>query len=199
MKRALIILFIALILASLVSSLTASIANSKMVLYPEAGETVEKSIGVINSNNQTVIVNISVSGDLKDNTKLRDTSFTLQPNETRKAYFTIYSDEDGTFETNINIGFMPTEGKNGVGISSTVILVVGGKTDAELNPGREIGTIDNSTNVSTGLITGGAIFDSGKLIPGVFIGMIILLFVLIIVLLIVVIRRNKFKRRSEAK
>ena len=173
-----------------------------MILRLETGETIEKSIKVINTNNQTVIVNVSVSGDLQNNTEIKDKSFTLAPGEEKQARFTIYSDEDGTFDTNINVGFMPTEGKNGVGISSTVIVIAkSGWTDAELNPGQAVGTSDTSDpgDVSSGLMTGGAVLDSGKLIPGVFIGMIILLFVLIIVLLIVVIRRNKFKRRSEAK
>ena len=127
-----------------------------MILRIAPGERIEKYVLVKNINDVVVTINISVSGDLKDNLELKENSFELQPEEEKKAYFTIKADDAGTTETKINIGFKPEEG-NTVGLSSAVIVIADEKyagdnqlveEDEEQSADSEYGEESNSNLIS---------------------------------------------------
>lgn len=186
-KRILTLTLISVMLILLianVSALTGSIGNARMILYPEVGEVLEKSILVKNINNVSLDINVTSEGDLVNSINIIDKEFTLLPNEEKKAYFTIKSDKKGTYESRVNIQFTPLEG-NGFGLSSTVILIVGGSSDNS----------NNNTNIDP--ITGNIIDGNTKTSKLLIFGLISLfLFVIILILLVYL---NKTKKDLNEK
>jgi flagellar basal body-associated protein FliL len=123
----LIIALIALSLIGFAYALTINVANARMILRANAGETISKTILVRNVNNISVEVESFASGDLKDTTIIKNPKFQLAPEEEGTINFTIKAEETGTTETKINIQFTPIEGSTsaGVGFSSNVIVIAG--------------------------------------------------------------------------
>ena len=118
----LILLFIMVFMSS-VCAITGSIGNARMILRAETGDKIEKYILVKNTNDIPVNIELSVSGDLEKDIEIKDAEFSLGPNEKKKAYFVIKVREEGTTETKINVKFSPVDEGNGVGLSSTVIVI----------------------------------------------------------------------------
>lgn len=182
-KTMLLFLLLELFLASSVFAITASIGNSRMVLRAAPNEIIERSILVRNVNSVPVTINFLSSGDLKDNIKLKEESFILQPGEEKKAYFTIKSDKEGSTETKINVRFTPEEG-NGVGLSSTIIIIVSGtpsieKTNSQnIDNKEELNEVNNKDNIKTEQIS-----EKKFKIPDIKL-LLIITFVLIIVLVV---------------
>jgi hypothetical protein len=116
---AFIILLIALPMASAVK---AKIGNSRMVLRPEVGETLEKYIRVLNDNDEKVTIELSASGDLADNVIIEENTFVLEPFAEKNAFFTIRADKLGRTETRIHVAFKPDEG-NGAGLASVITVI----------------------------------------------------------------------------
>ncbi len=131
------------------SAITASIGNSRMILRVGLGETIEKSILVKNVNDVLVTINASTSGDLKDNLKIKNPNFDLEPGEQKEIYFSLKADKAGKTESRIDIGFKPEKG-NGVGLSSTIIVFAdqqyAGKASGDEN---KSGVNDNSFDNGT--------------------------------------------------
>ena len=123
---ALIILFTANVLA-----VTANIGNARMVLRANVGDTIQKSIFVKNINNDSVIINVTATGDLEKNMKVLDSSFTLAPGEEKNARFTIEIKKSGAFENRVNIFFYSPNEQKGVALSSNVIVMVNTGEDNE--------------------------------------------------------------------
>ncbi len=105
-----------------VLAVTASIGNSRMVLRIEPDQTIERYVLVKNANEVPVTIDLTASGDLADNIKFEDAQFNLASGEEKKAYFSIFADEEGTTESAVNVRFTPAEG-NGVGLSSAIVVV----------------------------------------------------------------------------
>lgn len=130
-NKNLVLVILAITLVSFLSynvlakEITAKIGNGRMILRLETGESIEKYIRVINSNDIKVTVDLDVTGELKDRVKLDEETFELGPGEEKNAKFTISANKEGTTETNINVKFTPEEG-SGVGITSTVIVIASG-------------------------------------------------------------------------
>lgn len=131
-------------------ALTASIGNAKMILRPtvEPGKEtiIEKSIKVNNVNDIPVDIDLEVHGDLVDIVELLDESFTLQPGETRNANFIIALEYGGRYEGKIGVKFTPVGGGQGVGLSSTIIILAEGPE----NPNPEIETVEVVEDTDTG-------------------------------------------------
>jgi len=127
-----------------VLGLTGSIGNSRMVLYPEVGEVIEKSILVKNVNDEPVTIDISASGELAGNIEGREESFEPEPLSEKKAYFIITVKEPGMTETKINVKFSPEDG-SGVGLSSTVVVIASGEGSEPIeDPEGEVVDIEDS-------------------------------------------------------
>lgn len=117
------ILLLIVIFVSNVYAITGSIGNARMVLRLELGDKIEKSILVKNINDIPVNVELIAIGDLEDFITIKDKSFSLEPHEEKKAFFIIDVKKGGTTETKINVKFSPTDGGNGVGLSSTILVI----------------------------------------------------------------------------
>ena len=124
-------------------AITGSMGNSRMVLRLSPGETVEKYILVKNVNNESIVISLSVSGNLSEYVNIRDNNFTLQPGEDKKAYFTIKAAKSGTTETKILVKFSPIVKGSAVGLASTIIVITGEVSAASDNTNEQ-----NSSNSS---------------------------------------------------
>ncbi len=127
---------------TLITAITGSIGNARMILRGEVGDEIQKSILVKNVNDIPLKIETFPSGDLKNSIEILDNNFTLQPDEQKKANFILKITKSGTTESNINIKFTPEDG-NGVGLSSTVIVIAKGN-DSEYE--EEEGFFDNLFN-----------------------------------------------------
>ncbi len=139
-KKVINCIIISLILLVLVSFVSASaiigaIGNGKMVLNEneygdsiQEGDMIREYVVIENPSDYVLDIELFHSGHLEEYVEIIDESFTLQPGEEKKAYFTIKSDKEGTYESFINIKFTPEDKGNGVGLSSTVIAIVNANT-----------------------------------------------------------------------
>jgi len=118
-------ILICLILANLisVSAITGSIGNARMILRGTQGDSFDKYVTVNNVNDVPLEIELSASGDLADYVDIKDEKFTLAAGEEKQAQFTIKAAKSGTTETSINVQFKPQDGKTGVGLTSTIIII----------------------------------------------------------------------------
>jgi len=114
---------VALILIINVLAITPSIGNARMILKATTGDILEKSILVKNTNDVAVNIILTASGDLQNSIIIKDSNFTLQPNEEKNAEFTIKVTKTGTTETKINVQFTPVGERNGAGLFSTIVVI----------------------------------------------------------------------------
>ena len=70
-----------------VSALTGKIGNLKINEIVEIGDTVDRTIRVINDNDISINVTLFLDGDLENEIELIDEKFTLGPGEEKKARF----------------------------------------------------------------------------------------------------------------
>ena len=125
-----------------------------MVLRVTAGDEIEKFILVKNVNDVPVNIELTKGGDLADYIEIKDNNFILAPRQDRKAYFTINIKESGTSESKINVKFSPEEKGNGVGLSSTIIVIAEGSKKSFFDfftGNNEEENIDENQTVSFGL------------------------------------------------
>lgn len=192
MKKFFLVMLMLVLAISQVSAIEGRIGNSRMVLHAETGELVERSILVINENSVPLTIEIGASGDLADNIELRDTTFVLLPGEEKKAYFIISSDNEGTFESKINVKFIPEE-ESGIGLSSTVVLIAAGEdksNNENILDDLAYNDIDNNSNNTS---------DSPSTSTVLAISTAVLIIVLMALIVYANKRRNKksVRRRSE--
>ena len=186
-------------LSSSVFAITGSIGNARMILRAEQGDSIEKYILVKNVNNVSVNIELSASGDLEDYVDIKDSNFSLGPEEEKKAYFTIQAAKPGTTETKINVKFSPVDGKNGVGLSSTVIVITKETgwfdwlgDDSEEDEGIGVEPDDNSAETKV---------DNPKSLSGkslVLIGLLITTLIVTVAFVLVLIWANKKRKKKRA-
>lgn len=131
MKKGITLGFVFLIILAnsiLLSAITGSMGNAKMVLYPEVNgwtnTVIEKSILVKNVNSMPINITLELDENASKFIELIDKSFILESGEEKKAQFEIRVKKEGKYEGRINVFFRPTEGKeSGVVLSSTVIVI----------------------------------------------------------------------------
>lgn len=200
-KTGVVILFFVLVSISLISyasAITGSIGNARMVLRVETGDTVEKYILVKNINDVPIDVKVTAAGDLADDIEILDDEFTLEPNSERKAYFRVKIKKEGTTESNINIQFTPEEG-NGVGLSSTVIIIAKGEGEWDEEDNTEEDTVeDGLVSVSLGGTGENKNNDSG-MSKQVIISIIVTIIVFVIFIIVLVLYCMQIKKMEEAK
>ena len=196
-------LVLVLLMLSSVSAITGKIGNARMIIRAETGDVIEKSIRVINDNEVSLEISVSSSGDLAEDIDILDKNFVLLPGEEKKAEFTIKVKDEGTKEGKVDVQFSPVDGENGVGLSSTVIVIAEDKgflaglfgEDSDEDSGDEV-------NQNSDLITGSAVGSgsgrgNGALFFVITLGVfLILLFVL---LLIMINKKSKVKKTKLRK
>ncbi len=176
---------------SVLAIITGSIGNGRMILRAETGEKIEKYVKVINSNDVSVNIEVFASGDLAEHIEIKDKNFTLAPKEEKNAYFTIDVEKPGTTESNINVKFSPIEGGNGIGLSSTVIVIAGGEDKEEDN-------IFGAGFDKINLLTGGVIGIENKS-SRIALALSLTFFVLVIFIMVLILFYVKKQREVKLK
>lgn len=176
-----------------VLAITASIGNARMILTAETGDTIEKSILVKNVNDVAVKIELFATGDLAEDITIKDDNFTLQPGEEEKAYFTIDVKKSGKTESKINVQFTPVDGKNGAGLSSTIIVIAGGENvdDGDTNTDTNANTNSSSTGITGNVI--------GKLDKNMIALGSTLIIALVFIVVLIIYYRSRKKVNSEKK
>ena len=127
------IVLILLLSVSNVFGVTASIANARMVLYANItdGEPtiIEKSISVININNESVSISVKPSEEFENITTIINKSFILLPDESKDANFLLNISSSGKYIGRIFVDFQPLNDSfsklnvSGVGLASHITVV----------------------------------------------------------------------------
>ena len=145
----LIVVLIIVIAMSSASALTGSIGNARMIIHAKTGEQVEKYVLVKNVNDVSVDIQIEKEGNLSKYIRLKETNFIIPAGGEKKAEFTIGIADEGTSEGRLNIKFSSVGEKNGVGLSSTIIVVAEKGTalewEEETNQTSLIGDVINDS------------------------------------------------------
>jgi len=204
--RKIIIGFLSLVLVlsflSSIYAITGNIGNARMVLRVNPGDQIEKYISINNVNNQSVNIELAADGDLKNDINIIDKKFTLAAGESKKAYFTINVKKEGTTESKILITFAPVNGGNGVGLSSTVIVISGNGENSDTGDEVDSGVNSDNTNDSGNII--GDKTESGnsninKKILFAIISTIVVFVIFLIILILYSIQKKKNKEYFEKK
>jgi len=193
-----------LVLSSIVSAITGSMGNARMILYPEVDGkntvTIDKSILTRNTNNVSINVTLVPDDTAKEYIEMVDKSFILQPTEEKNAKFIIRVKNEGTYQGKINVFFKPIEGKEpGVVLSSTVIVIAKkdqGSSGVDNTDTTNTANTDNTGDESiiTREVTGAK--ESKKLNPAIFLIGTTLILLIVLVFLILLISRKKSRGRK---
>ncbi len=137
----LLLLFSFILSISSVMAVTGKIGNARMILNLEEGDSLDRSIQVINDNNVSINISLVAEGVLKESLEVEDSEFILGPNEEKKAKFTVNADlEPGQYEGKIRVTFNPLEAnESGVGLASNIILNVYEKGSLPDNSNTRVG------------------------------------------------------------
>lgn len=202
------LIFLLILSVGLVSSLTGSMGNARMILRMEQGDTLEKYILVKNVNDEAINIELVASGDLVDYIDIKDDNFELAPGTEKKAYFTIKAKEDEMTESNINVKFSPLDGGNGVGLTSTII-VIPSEGDSWWDFGDDDDDIDDDSDAddSSGVsvTTGRVVSNSDGIFKNVKLAVVLLIFlggifiILMLVLLLMLRGANKTNKSVNVK
>ncbi|MEM0465713.1 MAG: hypothetical protein QXW97_03370 [Candidatus Pacearchaeota archaeon] len=191
MKTVKIIIIISvflLVLTSLIYStypLSAINKNGRMVLRGYVGEIINRTIGVANNNSYPIKIELIPSGELKDIITVIDNNFTLSPGEEKNARIKIKVNKEGMQNGTVIVKYLPADikdGKNGVILSSTII-VIGYKSED-----KNTKSSDNDDTTNTNSLS--KFFSNFKFNP-VVIGLIITFFIALVFLVLLFIYFNK--------
>jgi len=187
-QKILIFLVALMTLISFSTALTAKTMNGLMVVRLQTGQTIDKTITLINDNDVVVRINTFVTGNLSENIKLLENNFTIEPGETKDLRFTITATQPGKTENTIYSGFLEDGKVKGVGVgvpSKIIIIANGSSTSTPTTP-----TTPTTTNPITGNPTKEP--SSFSISPlTIVITTIILTFLLLIALMVLVIIRKR--------
>ncbi len=200
---------ILLISVSFASAITGSIGNARMILRASQGDTIDKYVLVKNVNNVSIDIEIFASGDLAKYIDVKDKKFTLSSGEEKNAYFTIKVPTNGTSESSINVKFTPQDGGNGVGLSSTVIIIAnesddsggmfdwllgdnsGGSDNSDVNNSNGTASVGGKKPIDNSDNSGGWNF---KMNWTIMVFVLVGIFLILIIVLLAVMLRNKKRR-----
>ncbi|MCK5149362.1 hypothetical protein KAJ87_00355 [Candidatus Pacearchaeota archaeon] len=196
--------FIMLILVNsvLVSAITGSMGNARMILYPEVNgwftKTIEKSILVKNVNDIPINITLIPDKEGEEFLEVIDKNFILQPGDEKKAEFLVKVKKQGRYEGKINVFFSPINSKKpGVVLSSTIIVIAEKEKDYE-----EIEEEEKEKNEEVNVITGGniGINEEGKSVKGlIFLSFSSFILLTILGYLIFLMKEKKSKSKKGKK
>jgi hypothetical protein len=209
MKRSLVFTFAILLLitsGALVSAITGSMGNSRMILYPDVNgitnTVLEKTILVKNVND--VPINITLNPDVNATKFINviDKTFILQPGEEKKAQFEVKVKKVGTYQGAINVFFRPANGTEGGVVLSSTIIVIARKNQEDYTDNGSTDTTNNNTNNAGNATSANG--NSGEGLPKVVMigGIIIIFFILVLLILLYILNKKRGrskKRKNKSK
>jgi hypothetical protein len=204
MKRSLVLAFAILLLITssvLVSAITGSMGNARVVLYPEVNgftnTVIERTILVKNVNDIPLNITLNADENATKFTEIIDKTFILQPGEEKDARFNVKVRKVGNYQGSINVFFRPANGTEGGVVLSSTIIVIAKKNQGYEDDNTDTNTEDNTDN-STNTDNETGTQEPSK-IPKIVLYWGIGLIVLIIVLLLLLYIWNTKGRRSKKR
>ncbi len=196
----LVVIFLLISNVMIISAITGSIGNSRMILYPEfngkTATSIEKSILVKNVNNASINITLKIAEDSDDFLELIDNEFVLGAGEEKKARFLVLIKKEGKYNGKINVFFTSAEGKGpGVVLTSSIsaITTKAGDTNLEDDTNPENDTSSNGDGVGVN-IGGGIIKDEEKkplTASQILIGSSLILVIILLILLFFVLKKKR--------
>ena len=171
------------------SAITGSIGNARMVIHSKTGEQVEKYILVKNVNDVPVNILIEKDGNLSRYIRLKETNFSLAAGEEKKVEFVIGIADVGTTEGKLNIKFSAVGQKNGVGLSSNIIVVAEEGTVLEWEEDTETSLLED--------VVDNSIKDSNGNYNMIMIAALITVVLALVLLILMFILKKRKKKKSE--
>ena len=131
-----------------------------MILNVDSGETINRSIRVINDNEVSLNITLFPSGDFEDEINIIDENFILNPGDEKNARFNLKLEEPGKYEGRINVKFSPIGTKeSGVGLASQITINVHEENGVNVNGGdNESNSISSNKTAVILMITTLALF-----------------------------------------
>jgi hypothetical protein len=201
---AIFITFFVLSQFALVSAITGSMGNARMVLYPEVNgltnTIIEKSILVKNVNEIPITVKLEVDPSSTDFLELVDEGFTLEPGTEERAEFKIKVKKPGRYDGKINVFFSEAGGDEkgpGVALASNIIIIANNPKDNTDEP-EDPNTEEPNTNTED-LVTGDSILEQTKERNPVGILLIITTAILVVIALILLFIWSERKRKKKVE
>ncbi len=206
----LVVIFLLISNVVIISAITGSIGNSRMILYPEFdGRTttsIEKSILVKNVNDVPINITLKIAEDSDDFLELIDSEFVLGAGEEKKARFLVLIKKEGRYNGKINVFFTEAEGKGpGVVLTSSISAITkkAGETNGEDNADDNTNP-ENNTSIDedgVGVNIGGAVIkDKEKkplTMPQILIGSSLVLIIILLILLFFVLKKKSRKNKGK--
>ncbi len=148
--------FITILLLSqfaLVSAITGSMGNARMVLYPEVNgltnTIIEKSILVKNVNEVPITIKLEVDESSTEFLELVDTDVELEPGTEKRMAFKVKVKKPGRYDGKINVFFSESEGEGpGVALASNIIIIAKNPNDSGYD-NQDDDENDNSNEVNS--------------------------------------------------
>ena len=206
MKRSLVFTFAILLLitsGALVSAITGSMGNAKMILYPDVNgwtnTVLEKTILVKNVNDVPINVTLIPDANATKFVEIIDKSFILQPGEEKKAQFDVKVRKVGTYNGQINVFFRPANGTEGGVVLSSNIIVIARKNQGYTDNNTDTPVKNNTNNNTTGDngSNNGSDIEKPNLLLIWGVGFVVLLLVLLLLLYIWNKKRGRSKKRKN--
>lgn len=161
------VFLVGLILIGIISSntyaITASLGNVRAIVEVEMKESptiIERTIKVNNVNDEEVNIKIDATGEFKDLVTIKDKEFTLKPDESKKARYSVAIKEPGNYEFRIIATFTPKKGQP-VGLSS--VLIVKATAEGDLPKNNDV-VEDNGNGNEDNISDSGFNFNPTKLL-----------------------------------
>ena len=181
-----------LIFSVSVSALAGKVGESEIVLEASIGESIEKTVRVINDNDLPLDISLFLSDNSDAGISIIDREFTLQPSEEKDARFTIDVKESGRTEGIINVRFRSQEPDiEDVGVSVKIVVTAFGEDN-------EVGTSPN-TNSEDGNSTTESDSNSGKNPKGTAITILSITTLLLIFILMILLKISEKKKPKGSK
>jgi hypothetical protein len=184
-----------------ISALSAKIGNGKVVLNAKVGDIIEKSVKVINSNNVSVLIELSGGGDLEDQFKFKENNFTVAPNEETDAGYSLRVTKEGRSDSQINVKFTPIGGKNGIVLPASIIIFAakGNNTIGNYSGWNPISNNTNELNASGNRINPKKSVKINPVIIGLFITAVIFIILLALLSLHLKNKRAFFRKETSER
>ncbi len=183
-KKIVFALALLLIVLPLISSLTATIGNPRMVLYENItdGETldIENNVKIINNNDFDIRIELNATGDWENRVIFEKSNFTIIAGETKIANYTLGIEEAGRYHGDIMVIFNDPNSNNDLALAQEVVLFA----------------IDEETGIVPERdITGNAVTDSGN--GSLIVGVVVLILLLAILISVLNYKKSGKKRNMR--
>ena len=105
-----VLVIVSLLVVQSALALTVYLRPPKMIISLNTSDTVERSLEIKNLNNVTIKIDAEITGNLTEVLQIEDSSFNLEPNETRTLGFKTKADAPGVYRGEVQVTYSANVG-----------------------------------------------------------------------------------------